>query len=54
VRKLDAAGIAIADLSLRKPTLDDVFLILTGRPPEEAPPDVEAPAAAPLDGRTRV
>jgi ABC-2 type transport system ATP-binding protein len=30
VRRLDAAGIAIADLSLHRPTLDDVFLALTG------------------------
>jgi ABC-2 type transport system ATP-binding protein len=30
VRRLDAAGIPIADLSLRRPTLDDVFLTLTG------------------------
>jgi ABC-2 type transport system ATP-binding protein len=45
VRALDAAGIAIGDLSLRKPTLDDVFLTLTGRPAEEAPevnPDTTA------------
>jgi ABC-2 type transport system ATP-binding protein len=39
VRLLDAAGIAIADLALRRPTLDDVFLTLTGRAAEgdEAP-----------------
>lgn len=30
VRSLDAAGIEPADLELRKPTLDDVFLALTG------------------------
>jgi ABC-2 type transport system ATP-binding protein len=30
VRLLDTAGIGIADLSLRRPTLDDVFLTLTG------------------------
>jgi ABC-2 type transport system ATP-binding protein len=30
VRLLDAAGIGIADVSLRRPTLDDVFLTLTG------------------------
>ena len=45
VRLLDSAGIAIGDLSLRKPTLDDVFLTLTGRPTDEvAPAD---PAAVP-------
>jgi ABC-2 type transport system ATP-binding protein len=35
VRRLDAAGLALAGLVLRRPTLDDVFLALTGRP---APP----------------
>ncbi len=34
VRLMDASGIGIGDLALRKPTLDDVFLTLTGRPPE--------------------
>ena len=31
VRLLDAAGVAISDISLRQPTLDDVFLALTGQ-----------------------
>jgi ABC-2 type transport system ATP-binding protein len=35
VRLLDAAGIDFGDLSVHKPTLDDVFLTLTGRPAEE-------------------
>jgi ABC-2 type transport system ATP-binding protein len=30
VRRLDEAGVAIGDLALRRPTLDDVFLTLTG------------------------
>ncbi len=30
VRKLDSAQISIDDISVRRPTLDDVFLILTG------------------------
>jgi len=34
VRDLDAAGIAIEDIALRRPTLDDVFLALTGRAAE--------------------
>ncbi len=38
VRLLDAAGIGIADLSLRRPTLDDVFLTLTGHAAEPAEP----------------
>jgi ABC-2 type transport system ATP-binding protein len=32
LRAMDQAGIAIEDISLRRPTLDEVFLALTGRP----------------------
>ncbi|MEY2965725.1 MAG: ATP-binding cassette domain-containing protein [Candidatus Nanopelagicales bacterium] len=35
VRSLDAAHVAIADVALRRPTLDDVFLTLTGHTAEE-------------------
>lgn len=35
VRSLDAAHVAIADVALRRPTLDDVFLSLTGHSAEE-------------------
>jgi ABC-2 type transport system ATP-binding protein len=35
VRKLDRAKVKIADLALRRPTLDDVFLALTGHGAEE-------------------
>ena len=31
MRRLDAAGLALSDLALRRPTLDDVFLTLTGQ-----------------------
>jgi hypothetical protein len=31
VRRLDAAGLVLSDLALRRPTLDDVFLTMTGR-----------------------
>ena len=34
VRRLDEAGIAIDDIAMRRPTLDDVFLSLTGRATE--------------------
>jgi ABC-2 type transport system ATP-binding protein len=34
LRELDAAGIALHDVALRRPTLDDVFLSLTGHPVE--------------------
>ena len=35
IRALDAAGIQFADIALRRPTLDDVFLSLTGHVAEE-------------------
>lgn len=35
IRALDAAKVEPLDVSLRRPTLDDVFLALTGRPAEE-------------------
>jgi ABC-2 type transport system ATP-binding protein len=35
VRRLDQAGIGIDDIALRSPTLDDVFLKLTGRAVEQ-------------------
>ena len=38
VRDLDEAGIAIDDIGLRRPTLDDVFLSLTGHAAVEAAP----------------
>jgi ABC-2 type transport system ATP-binding protein len=31
VRDLDAAGVVLDDLAIRHPSLDDVFLALTGR-----------------------
>ncbi len=37
VRQLDTAGIRIADLALRRPSLDDVFLQLTGHRSQPAP-----------------
>jgi len=36
VRRLDAAGLALSDLTLRRPTLDDVFLALTGHPTQRS------------------
>ena len=32
LRALDAEGITVEDVSLRRPTLDEVFLALTGKP----------------------
>jgi oleandomycin transport system ATP-binding protein len=37
VRRLDDAGIGVDDLSLRRPSLDEVFLAVTGRLAEEEP-----------------
>ena len=31
LRSLDAAGVALASIEVRRPTLDDVFLTMTGR-----------------------
>jgi ABC-2 type transport system ATP-binding protein len=39
LRDLDEAGIAIDDIGLRRPTLDDVFLSLTGHGAEMAEPE---------------
>src|SRR5512132_48956 len=45
--ELRREGIRVSDLGLRGPTLDDVFLQLTGAPPGE---DGDRPARAALDG----
>ena len=39
IRRLDADGLTVAELSLHRPTLDDVFLTLTGHHAEAAKPD---------------
>ena len=44
VRALDVAGVHIDDIALRRPTLDDVFLSLTGHAAEEVSADAEKPA----------
>jgi len=36
LRQLDTAGVAVLDVGMRRPTLDDVFLILTGQPAEQS------------------
>ena len=40
--RLDAAGIAVLDVGLRRPTLDDVFLTLTGHGAEDTPEEAAA------------
>jgi ABC-2 type transport system ATP-binding protein len=42
VRRLDEVGVAVDDLGLRRPTLDDVFLSLTGHAAEAADDEEEA------------
>src|SRR5207237_887486 len=49
--ELRRAGIAVSDLGLRRPTLDDVFLQLTGSPPSMD--GAESPVAAPAAGDGR-
>jgi ABC-2 type transport system ATP-binding protein len=39
VRRLDAAGVGIADIAVRRPTLDDVFISLTGHAAEQEDED---------------
>jgi ABC-2 type transport system ATP-binding protein len=46
VRDLDEAGIHIDDIGLRRPTLDDVFLALTGHAAEEETLTTEAKAGS--------
>ncbi|HEX2578494.1 MAG TPA: DUF4162 domain-containing protein [Aquihabitans sp.] len=50
LRALDAAAVEVAGLTVREPSLDDVFLSLTGRraePAADADPDADADGADP-------
>jgi ABC-2 type transport system ATP-binding protein len=51
VRRLDAANIVPDDIALLKPTLDDVFLALTGRAPAADETEPTAPARRRLKPR---
>ncbi len=42
VRRLDAANVGIADIAVRRPTLDDVFIVLTGHAAESQEEGEEA------------
>jgi ABC-type multidrug transport system ATPase subunit len=44
VRRLDAQGVAIASVELQQPSLDDVFLALTGHPPRDEATITPVPA----------
>jgi ABC-2 type transport system ATP-binding protein len=46
IRALDDAGVDVLDVEVRRPTLDDVFLTLTGHAPAED--DVDETAAVPV------
>ena len=46
VRRLDEAGVAIADIAMRRPTLDDVFITLTGHGAEDGSTPEPAEQAA--------
>jgi ABC-2 type transport system ATP-binding protein len=53
VRDLDAAHIPLDDLAVRRPTLDDVFLALTGRAAQEEEPLTETLNMPPVVRSTR-
>jgi ABC-2 type transport system ATP-binding protein len=51
VRALDSAGIRLADIALRRPSLDDVFLALTGHGTDDAAPTQTKPGRRKRRGR---
>jgi daunorubicin resistance ABC transporter ATP-binding subunit len=51
LRRIDGAGIALAGLSLREPSLDDVFLNLTGHKAEDEAAPAEVTARRARKGR---
>ena len=54
VRALDDAGVAVEDMALRRPTLDEVFLALTGRTAaKDGTPDTGVKDAGTKDARTK-
>jgi ABC-2 type transport system ATP-binding protein len=53
VRGLDDAGIPIEDIALHRPTLDDVFLSLTGHAAEMALDEAEEPEPQPEKRKRR-
>ncbi|WP_436787617.1 ATP-binding cassette domain-containing protein [Yinghuangia sp. YIM S10712] len=52
IRELDQRGVEIDDIGLRRPTLDDVFISLTGHHAEAAEEENDKDAADGADGRT--
>ena len=53
VRRLDAGGVAFTDLAMHRPTLDDVFLALTGHAAEEGTSESGSPVGRKGRGRRR-
>ncbi|MFF2845220.1 ATP-binding cassette domain-containing protein [Streptomyces sp. NPDC058001] len=53
IRELDTRGIEIDDIGLRRPTLDDVFISLTGHVAEEATTGTDDDEAGSRDTRNR-
>ena len=51
LRRLDSAGIPVRDVGLRRPTLDDVFLQLTGHAAEDGSQPEEQPQKRGRRGR---
>ena len=47
LRRLDAIGTTVLDVGLRRPTLDDVFLALTGVPAEKTDTEPALEGVAP-------
>jgi oleandomycin transport system ATP-binding protein len=45
VRRLDERGLAVSELALRSPSLDEVFLTLTGHPASDESPSLEGSIA---------
>jgi ABC-2 type transport system ATP-binding protein len=53
LRKLDGTDVQVLDIGLRRPTLDDVFLTLTGHAAEQEAVADENSTAKPIKGATR-
>jgi ABC-2 type transport system ATP-binding protein len=53
LQRLSDANIAVVDIGLRRPTLDDVFLSLTGHAAEEVAEDPDEPPAEERKGKRR-
>jgi ABC-2 type transport system ATP-binding protein len=50
LRALDAGGVDVASVAVTRPTLDDVFLTLTGRSLRDADAATEDPATEGVQG----